>query len=103
MPPSSKRGEGNLVIIDVHFKNKNLENEKIRLCFDRLTVREKEVLKLIVEHNSTKQAAKKLSISPRTIDAHRARIMEKMQADSLAKLMVMVTQSEMLNDNLQKS
>ncbi len=53
----------------------------------QLTPREMEVLRLIISSHSNKESAKILRVSNRTIDAHRARIMEKMQADSLAELM----------------
>jgi two-component system, LuxR family, response regulator FixJ len=55
---------------------------------DSLTLREHEVLSLIVKGHSNKEIAKMLDISNRTVEAHRARIMEKMQADSLADLMM---------------
>ena len=57
------------------------------------------MLSLIVKGHSNKEMARMLDISNRTIEAHRASIMEKMQANSLAELMVMVTHLEMLNDN----
>lgn len=57
--------------------------------FQNLTPREKEVLKLITSSNSNKEAAKILGISHRTIDVHRAHIMEKMRAESLSDLIVM--------------
>ena len=44
---------------------------------------------LIVHNHSTKEAAKKMNISNRTVDAHRAHVMEKMQADSLNTLIIM--------------
>jgi len=75
---------------DAEFRNRNSEMEKIKSCFDRLTQREKEVLKLIIDNNSSKQVAKQLAISPRTIDAHRARIMEKMQANNVVGLVAKV-------------
>ena len=55
------------------------------------------MLSLIVKGYSNKEIARKMDISNRTVEAHRASIMEKMQAESLAELMMMVTQSEMLN------
>jgi len=75
---------------DIEARNRNSEIEKIQTCFDRLTQREKEVLKLIIDNNSSKQVAKQLAISPRTIDAHRARIMEKMQANNIVGLVAKV-------------
>jgi FixJ family two-component response regulator len=75
---------------------KRSEKQKIMSCFNRLTAREKEVLELIVSSHSNKQAARKLDISHRTIDAHRARVMEKMQADSVATLVTMVMAHELV-------
>ncbi len=68
------------------------ENQKKKQLQDRymlLTPREKEVFLLTVHNHSNKQAAKKLNISNRTVDVHRAHIMEKMQADSLNTLIIM--------------
>jgi DNA-binding NarL/FixJ family response regulator len=44
----------------------------------RLTVREREVLKLIAESKSSKEIADLLFISPRTVERHRANLMEKL-------------------------
>jgi FixJ family two-component response regulator len=52
----------------------------------QLTPREREVMKLIVEGKANKIVADELSISERTVEIHRARVMDKMQADSLAHL-----------------
>ncbi len=65
------------------------KKRQIITLYEHLTDREKEVLKLIVNNHSTKQAAKKLEISNRTVDVHRAHIMEKMQADSLNTLVIL--------------
>jgi len=79
------------------------EHREIKKHLIQLTVREKEVLSLIFRGYSNKEMARLLDISNRTIEAHRASIMEKMQVKSLAELMLIVTHTEMLNDNLQKS
>ena len=79
------------------------EHCEIQKHLAHLTMREKEVLSLVFKGYSNKETARILDISNRTVEAHRASIMEKMQANSLAELMVMVTHPEMLNDNLQKS
>jgi two-component system response regulator FixJ len=52
----------------------------------RLTPREREVLEELVAGRSNKEAGLELGISPRTVEIHRARLMEKMAADSLAQL-----------------
>lgn len=54
-----------------------------------LTPRERDVLCHLVEGNPNKIIAHQLSISPRTVENHRARLMVKMQADSVAELVRM--------------
>jgi len=51
-----------------------------------LTERERQVLDLIVSGKANKVIAHELSISPRTVEIHRARVMEKMDAGNLADL-----------------
>ena len=52
----------------------------------KLTARELEVMKQVVKGGSSKQIAKNLAISHRTVEVYRAKIMEKMQAKTLAEL-----------------
>ncbi len=54
-----------------------------------LTSREREVMDLVVVGRATKRIAIDLGISPKTVEAHRARIMQKMAADSVAELVQM--------------
>ena len=62
-----------------------------------LTPREGDVLKLMVEGKANKVIAIDLDISQRTVEIHRARVMEKLSANSLAHLvrMYMVVESEL--------
>lgn len=71
------------------------KKKQIMILYEHLTDREKEVFRLIVNNHSTKQAAKKLGISNRTVDVHRAHIMEKMQADTLNTLVIMAVTAGM--------
>ncbi|MGB7206716.1 MAG: LuxR C-terminal-related transcriptional regulator, partial [Anderseniella sp.] len=52
----------------------------------RLTSREREVLDHLVQGKINKQIADDLGISQRTVEVHRARIREKMEARGLADL-----------------
>lgn len=52
----------------------------------RLTAREQEVLALVVAGRSSKEIARQLDVSHRTVETYRVRIMEKLDADSLSDL-----------------
>jgi two-component system, LuxR family, response regulator FixJ len=53
---------------------------------ESLTPREREVLELLVVGHPNKVIGHRLDISPRTVEIHRARVMDKMQARSLPEL-----------------
>jgi len=57
---------------------------------DLLTPREREVLAQIARGASNKEAGRHLGISPRTIEVHRARVMEKLGAKNAADLVRIV-------------
>lgn len=58
--------------------------------FAQLTPRERQVLQLITNGQSNKEAGRELGISPRTIEVHRARVMEKLGARNTADLIRIV-------------
>ncbi len=66
------------------------ERERIRAHLDALTEREREVLDLMTQGKQNKVIAQELGISPRTIEIHRARVMDKMDAQSVAELVRMM-------------
>ena len=57
---------------------------------DSLTAREREVISMVVAGKLNKQIADQLGTSENTIKVHRSKVMEKMQAHSLAELVVMM-------------
>lgn len=72
---------------------------EIRSRYDSLTAREREVLHLVVSGLLNKQVAAELGASELTIKTHRARVMQKMGAESLADL---VRMSEKLSPSAHK-
>jgi DNA-binding NarL/FixJ family response regulator len=61
-------------------------SEKGGSVFSVLSEREREVLQLMAEGKTTKQIAKRLHVSPKTVEGHRIRIMNKLDIDSVAQL-----------------
>jgi two-component system response regulator FixJ len=51
-----------------------------------LSAREREVMHLLVAAKGTKQIARDLGISPKTVEKHRANVLNKMQADNVVEL-----------------
>lgn len=77
-----------------------LDTERQRAAADRgtvesrlasLTVREREVMELILEGKYNKVIADQLSISMRTVEAHRSKVFDKMQVRSAVELAQMLT------------
>jgi len=66
------------------------ERSRVHEHFESLTPREREVLNLVTRAKPNKIMAADLGVSQRTVEIHRARVMEKMHASSLAQLVRMM-------------
>jgi FixJ family two-component response regulator len=66
------------------------KHSQIRERLESLTPREKDVLRLLVQGQQNKVMAGELGLSQRTVEIHRAHVMEKMGAQSVAQLVRMV-------------
>ena len=64
----------------------------VRQCYDRLTPREREVMRLVVAGLLNKQIAAELGTSEIMVKVHRGQVMRKMQAASVADLVRMAAQ-----------
>jgi FixJ family two-component response regulator len=73
------------------------ERDEIRRRMSQLTPREREVLELVTQGKANKVIAGDLNVSQRTVEIHRARVMEKMGAASLAHLVRMVIEAQREN------
>lgn len=65
------------------------QTQAIKARFSSLSQREREVMSLVIEGRANREIAEQLGISPKTVEVHRARVMTKMQANSLPELVNM--------------
>ena len=78
------------LVVDEQNRKRDAISSEVQTCVDLLTQREKEVMELMVKGNPSKEIARHCGISVKTIEIHRARVMEKMKASSLPELVHMV-------------
>jgi two-component system, LuxR family, response regulator FixJ len=74
--------------VDNSIDSNSIDGEAARpgLGAGQLTPREREVLAAVISGASNKEAGRRLGISPRTVEVHRARIMAKLGAKNTADL-----------------
>jgi FixJ family two-component response regulator len=75
--------------VDQERRQRETEIAEVRERYESLTNREQEVLRQVVQGLMNKQIAAELGISEPTVKLHRGRMMEKMEAESLADLIKM--------------
>jgi len=81
----------NAFLIERQRRARRAWESQVRRCYAELTSRERDVMQLVTEGLSNKTIARQLQISPRTVEAHRARLMDKMRAANLPELCAMAT------------
>jgi DNA-binding NarL/FixJ family response regulator len=75
---------------------------KTKVIKEALSIRELEVLRLICHEYSTKEIADKLYISPRTVEGHRNRIIEKINCKNIAGMVVYAIEHRIIEVNISK-
>jgi len=76
--------------LDVRNRALRAERLEIRRRIEGLTPREREAMALVVAGLPNKRIARELGISERTVEVHRARVMEKMRVSSVPELVRLV-------------
>ena len=72
--------------LDRRTRKDRMDCTKFAALLAHLTPREREVMRLVIAGKPNKIIAADLGISPKTVEIHRGRVMEKMQVDSVAEL-----------------
>ena len=86
--------------LDQDLENRGVlrRREEVRARIESLTPRENEVMGMVAEGKANKVIAIDLGVSERTVEIHRARVMQKMKAESLPHLVRMVMVARQSSD-----
>ena len=85
----------NALDLDVERRTAQAGRAEVAARLAQLTPREHEVMEMVTDGKSNKDIAHTLGVSAKTVEAHRARVMEKMDARSLADLVKMAVTANM--------
>lgn len=88
----------NALALDVEQRAQQAERSEVAARLAHLTPREHEVMEMVTNGRANKEIATELGVSSKTVEAHRARVMEKMEASSLAELVKMAMSANVFDD-----
>jgi DNA-binding NarL/FixJ family response regulator len=75
---------------------RQLKSRGLQDSYDLLTAREKEILQLLGEGNSNKEAASVLNVSPLTVETHRSNLMQKLGLHSTAEIVLYAVRKKLI-------
>jgi two-component system, LuxR family, response regulator FixJ len=78
---------GEALARDAEFRRRQAQIERIHRRMEKLTEGETDVLKLLLAGNMNREIAETLDVSVRTVEVRRAKLMEKMKADTLPEML----------------
>jgi two-component system, LuxR family, response regulator FixJ len=78
---------GEALACDREFRRRQSETDRVRRRLERLTTGEADVLKSLAAGKTNREIADALDVSVRTVEVRRAKVMEKMKADTLPELL----------------
>jgi FixJ family two-component response regulator len=85
------------ILVDAENRRKSAKFEETQRRIDSLTPREHEVMGLVTAGLLTKQIARKLGISEKTVEVHRSHVTKKMHVHSVAQLVALVSRNQHLS------
>jgi FixJ family two-component response regulator len=85
------------ILTDAENRRNLAESEQTQRRIDSLTPREHEVMGLVTAGLLTKQIARKLGISEKTVEVHRSHVTKKMHVHSVAQLVALVSRNQHLS------
>jgi two-component system response regulator FixJ len=80
------------VAVDQQARGQRAARAEVEACLSRLTAREREILQRLLAGEANKEIAAGLRLSPRTVEAYRARILLKLEARSLLEVVRLIGQ-----------
>jgi RNA polymerase sigma factor (sigma-70 family) len=82
------------IATDSERRTADIHRQDVQHRLERLTEREREIMQLLANGCSTKTIAARLDISTKTVDNHRAKILEKMEVENPAQLARLILGSD---------
>jgi two-component system response regulator FixJ len=89
--------------LDSERRSTTNESDQSQQYYATLTPREKEVLEFLISGVSNKVIAARMSVSPRTIETHRANVLRKMNSESVVSLVQKISYVRRISDQDQQT